>query len=162
MLIRIAQAADIEAMFNIRTSVIENYQSREEIAELGITPESVAAMLATDCCAWIAELEGRPVGFAIANATAATIFGVFVLPQFEGQGAGRALMQAAETWLWSQGLQAIWLLTGNDPSLRAYGFYQHLDWILTEVVTAGDFAGEAKFTKHRQSSTLVRECNIQH
>ncbi len=155
MLVRVAQSTDIEMMFDIRTSVTENHQSREEIAELGITPESVAEMLATDCCAWIAELEGQPVGFAIANATEATILGMFVLPKFEGRGAGRALMDAAETWLWSQGLDEIWLLTGNDPSLRAYGFYQHLDWLLTEVVTEGNFAGEAKFIKHRQPCELA-------
>ncbi|MEM6839772.1 MAG: GNAT family N-acetyltransferase [Cyanobacteria bacterium P01_C01_bin.120] len=149
MLVRVAQSTDIETMFDIRTSVTENHQSREEIAALGITPDSIAEMLATDCRAWIAELEGQSVGFAIANATAATILGMFVLPEFEGRGAGRALMQAAETWLWSEGLDKIWLLTGNDPSLRAYGFYQHLNWTLTEIIAEGDFAGEAKFIKQR-------------
>lgn len=39
--IRVAQRDDIDTLFEIRTSVVENYQSREEIAELGITPESV-------------------------------------------------------------------------------------------------------------------------
>ncbi|MGD1859011.1 MAG: GNAT family N-acetyltransferase [Leptolyngbyaceae cyanobacterium] len=150
MLVRVAQSTDIETMFDIRTSVTENHQSREEIAALGITPDSIAEMLATDCRAWIAELEGQPVGFAIANATEAAIFGVFVRPAFAGKGAGRALMQAAETWLWSQELDEISLLTGNDPSLRAYGFYQHLDWRLTEVVAEGEYAGEAKFIKRRQ------------
>jgi GNAT superfamily N-acetyltransferase len=147
--IRIAQLADIETLFDIRTSVKENYQSREEIAELGITPESIADMLVTDCCAWLAEVEGEPVGFAIANATEATFFGIFVRPAFEGKGAGRSLMQAAETWLWSQGLDEIWLLTGNDLTLRAYGFYQHLGWVLTEIIAEGDYAGEAKFVKHK-------------
>ena len=42
MNIRIAQSNDIETLFEIRTSVTENYQSRAEIAELVITPESVA------------------------------------------------------------------------------------------------------------------------
>ena len=155
MLIRVAQAADIEAMFDIRTSVTENYQSREEIAELGITPESIAEMLATDCCAWVAELQGQLVGFAIANATEATIFGIFVLPAFEGKGLGRALMHAAETWLWSKDLDEIWLLTGNDSTLRAYGFYQHLDWVLSEVIVEGDYAGEAKFIKRRHQHELA-------
>ncbi|MEM6838092.1 MAG: GNAT family N-acetyltransferase, partial [Cyanobacteria bacterium P01_C01_bin.120] len=95
------------------------------------------------------------VGFAIANATEATIFGVFVRPAFAGKGAGRVLMQAAETWLWSQELDEISLLTGNDPSLRAYGFYQHLDWRLAEVVAEGEYAGEAKFIKRRQPYELA-------
>jgi GNAT superfamily N-acetyltransferase len=159
MNIRIARRDDIDTLFEIRTSVVENHQSREEIAELGITPESIANMLATDCCAWIAEIDDsakqtlceRPIGFSIANGTAKTIFGVFVLPAFEGQGAGRALMQAAENWLRSQGINEIWLVTGNDPSLRAYGFYLHLDWLPVGIELDGDFRGEMKFIKRLDS-----------
>ena len=151
MKIRVAQEEDIDTLFEIRTSVVENYQSREEIAQLGITPESVAKMLKTDCCAWIAEIRARPIGFSIANATAQSIFGIFVLPDYEGQGAGRALMVAAENWLWSKELDEIWLLTGNDPQLRAYGFYLHLDWIPVGMESDGDFKGEMKFVKHRST-----------
>lgn len=149
MNIRIAQRDDIETLFEIRTSVVENYQSREEIAELGIAPESVSTMLETDCRAWIAEIGDQPIGFSIANATEKTIFGIFILPAFEGRGAGRALMQAAENWLWSKGIEEIWLVTGNDPILRAYGFYQHLDWLPVGVESGGDFRGEMKFIKRR-------------
>ncbi len=153
MKIRVVKENDIDTLFEIRTSVVENYQSREEIAELGITPQSVAEMLKTDCRAWIAEVDDRPVGFSIANATEKTIFGVFVLPAFEGRGMGRALMQAAENWLWSKDLEEIWLLTGNEPKLRAYGFYQHLGWTPVGVETAGDFEGEMKFIKRAKSSS---------
>ena len=145
MNIRAVQLEDIETLFEIRTSVIENYQSREAIAELGITPATVAEMLKTNCAAWIAELDGNPIAFSIANASEKTIFGMFVLPAFEGQGAGRALMQQAETWLWSQGADEIWLLTGNDPKLRAYGFYLHLGWVPVGVQPDG----EMKFVKRR-------------
>ena len=152
MLIRKAQQEDIEILFDIRTSVIENHQSREEIAELGITPASVAQMLRTDCCAWIAELDGQAIGFSIANKTEQTILGLFVLPSFEGRGAGRQLMQAAERWLWSAGIRQIWLFTGNDPTFRAYGFYLHLGWSPVGVALDGDFAGEIKFIKQRRLS----------
>ena len=147
MLVRIAQQDDVETLFEIRTSVIENYQSREEIAALGITPASVAQMLQTDCCAWIAELDDQPIGFSLANKTEETIVGMFVLPDFEGRGAGRQLMQAAEGWLWASGIQQIWLVTGNDPTLRAYGFYLHLGWHPVGVEADGNFAGEMKFIK---------------
>lgn len=147
--IRTVRQDDIETLFDIRTSVVENYQSREEIAELGITPESVAKMLTTDCCAWIAEIEDRSIGFSIANATEKTILGMFILPDFEGQGVGRTLMQAAESWLWSKGMEEIWLVTGNNPNFRAYGFYLHLGWNTVGVETEGDFRGEMKFIKKR-------------
>ncbi len=145
MNIRLAQSDDIETLFEIRTSVQENYQSREEIAQLGITPETVAEMLQTDCCAWVAEVEGRSIGFSIANATEETIFGMFILPAFEGLGAGRLLMQQAEAWLWEKGSEEIWLLTGNDPKLRAYGFYVYLGWIPLAVQSDGDM----KFVKRK-------------
>ncbi|MGD1857701.1 MAG: GNAT family N-acetyltransferase [Leptolyngbyaceae cyanobacterium] len=150
MNIRTAQQSDIDRLFEIRTSVVENHQSREEIAELGITPESVRNMLETDCCAWVAELDHQTVGFSIANATEKAIFGIFVLPAFERRGVGRALMQAAESWLWSKDIEEIWLVTGNDPSLRAYGFYQYLGWIPVGVEPDGDFRGEMRFIKKRR------------
>jgi GNAT superfamily N-acetyltransferase len=145
--IRVAQLEDIETLFTIRTSVVENHQSREEIAALGITPETVAKMLQTDCRAWIAEIDGQAIAFSIANATEKTILGMFVLPAYEGLGAGRALMRSAEDWLWAEGCQEIWLLTGNDPNLRAYGFYQHLGWTAVGVQANG----EMKFVKRHDA-----------
>lgn len=149
MNIRKVQLEDIETLFEIRTSVIENYQSCEEIAQLGITPETVAQMLQTDCCAWIAEIDAKPIAFSIANATEKTIFGMFVLPTFAGGGAGRALMEKAEQWLWSQDIDEIWLLTSNDRNLRAYGFYLHLGWVPVGMETEGELKGEMKFIKPR-------------
>ncbi|MDJ0772310.1 MAG: GNAT family N-acetyltransferase [Mastigocoleus sp. MO_167.B18] len=155
MNIREAQIEDVETMFEIRTSVTENHQSREEIAELGITPETVTQMLQTDCCAWIADIDDKPIGFSIANATEKTILGLFVLPSFEGRGAGKAVLQKAEEWLFSQDIEEIWLLTGNDPNLRAYGFYLHLGWKPVGVIKDGEMEGEMKFVKalYRNSPT---------
>ncbi|MBD2043149.1 GNAT family N-acetyltransferase [Microcoleus sp. FACHB-672] len=153
MNIREAQLEDIKTLFNIRTSVIENYQSLEELASLGVTPETIASMLQTECRAWIAEIDAIPIAFSMANAAEKTIFAMFVLPSFEGRGAGRALMQEAEQWLWHQGVEEIWLLTGNDPNLRAYGFYIHLGWIPVELQPDG----QVKFIKRRviETETLM-------
>ena len=152
MKIRIASTNDVETLFAIRTSVIENYQSRAELAELGITVDSVTEMLETESRAWIAEIEEEVVAFAIANSTEHTILGMFVHPQFENRGLGRALMQHAEEWLWEEGCAEIWLLTGNDPTLRAYGFYLHLGWTPVGVETEGPFAGEMKFIKWKENN----------
>ncbi|MGE5655439.1 MAG: N-acetyltransferase family protein [Actinomycetota bacterium] len=147
MNIRMARLDDIEPLFDIRTSVTENYLSREEIAQFGINPESVAKMLESDCRAWVAEIGNRAIGFSMANATEKTVFALFVLPAFEGRGVGRALIQVAENWLRSQGIEEIWLVTGNDSKLRAYGFYLHLNWMPAGVVSEGDFTGYMKFIK---------------
>lgn len=128
MQIRLATLADVEALFEVRTSVRENHQSRAELATIGVTPESIAEMLGSSSRAWLAEADGQAVAFAMADAGQATIFAMFVRPGYEGRGLGRALMREAEGWLFSQACQEIWLLTGGDPSLRAHGFYVHLGW----------------------------------
>lgn len=137
MNIRSAQIEDIETLFNIRVSVIENYLSREELADLGVTPKTVARMLQTTCHAWIAEIDDRAIAFTMANAQEGSIFIIAVLPEFAGCGVGRALMATAEAWLRSQGFVEIWLLTTNNPKLRAYGFYQHLGWTPTDAGSDG-------------------------
>ncbi len=146
--IRLVQKEDIETLFEIRTSVKENYQSRQEIAQLGITPASVAKMLQKDCCAWIAEIKSQPVGLSIANLTEKTILGMFVLPEFENQGIGRALMEITEDWFKKQGIKEIWLLTGNNTTFRAYGFYLHLGWTPVGLETEGVMKGEMKFVRN--------------
>ena len=34
-------------------------------------------------------------------------------------------------------MEEIWLVTGNDPNFRAYGFYLHLGWNPVGVETEG-------------------------
>src|SRR5690606_22702843 len=101
---------------------------REELGRIGVTPESVAAMLRTTCRAWLAEVGGRPVAFSMANSDEGTVFAMFVRPGYEGRGLGRTLMERAEAWLSAQGVEAIWLTTGSDPVIRANGFYRRLGW----------------------------------
>ena len=56
-------------------------------------------------------------------------------------------MQAAESWLLSNNVTDVWLLTGDDPNLRAYGFYLHLGWTPVGQESDGIFQGEMKFVK---------------
>jgi ribosomal protein S18 acetylase RimI-like enzyme len=127
--LRSASVADVETLFEIRCSVAENYQSREELALLAITTESVSDMLASgDYLTTIAEDHGRPVGFTMAQISQGYIFACFVKPEFEGHGFGRALMNAAEDGLRRSGVEQAWLSTGANEKLRAVGFYRHLGW----------------------------------
>ncbi len=43
--VRTAQLSDIDGMFEVRTSVIENHLSREEMRQMGITESVVADMI---------------------------------------------------------------------------------------------------------------------
>ena len=127
--LRAVTARDVETLFEIRCSVAENHQSREELAAIGVTLESVREMIESgDYVSTIAELDGRPVGFSMAQISEGYVFACFVRPEFEGRGIGRALMDAAEGGLRKAGVKAAWLSTGSEPQLRAVGFYQKLGW----------------------------------
>ncbi|MBB1489981.1 MULTISPECIES: GNAT family N-acetyltransferase [unclassified Paracoccus (in: a-proteobacteria)] len=134
MQITLATPDDIETLFDIRTSIEQNHQSREELSRLGVTPDSLAGMLRTRSRAWLAHVEGNAVGFSMADSARATVFALFVRPGHERRGIGRRLMAEAETWLFRQGWDQIWLATGSDESLRAWGFYRHLGWVPAGVL----------------------------
>ena len=129
MKLRPALPVDTEILFDIRCSVVENHQSREELASLGITAQTIREMIeGQDYITTIAEANGRPAGFSMAQISEGYVFACFVKPDFEGNGLGRALMEAAETGLRNRGVQEAWLSTGQAPGLRAVGFYSHLGW----------------------------------
>ena len=128
MRIRPARPADFEAIFEIRTTVKENQMSREELAELGLTPQTLPDRLDEHSRAWVAEEGDQVTAFVLASSEAASVVAMFVRPGHERQGLGRQLMQEAEQWLFSQGCREIWLVTDDDDSVRANGFYRHLGW----------------------------------
>ncbi|MDR5820359.1 GNAT family N-acetyltransferase [Caballeronia sp. LZ043] len=102
--------------------------SIEELASVNITPVTIAAMLTGEGRGWVAEDAAKVVAFGMANAADATIYALFVRPEYEGIGVGRLLMNAAEQWLFSRGCGEIWLRTDRNPAVRANGFYQRLGW----------------------------------
>ena len=143
--IRVATEADVESLFDIRTSVLENHQSRADLARVGVTPETVAQMLHSSSRAWVASERKQDVAFSMADASDATVFAMFVRPAFEGRGLGRILMKRAEEWLFEQGCVEIWLLTDANRDVRANGFYRHLGWDDAGIQQDG----QVKFTKTR-------------
>lgn len=145
IVVRRASAEEVETLFDIRTSVRENHQSREELATLGVTPAAIARMLNGNDAAFVADVEGAAAAFAMVKNDEANIFAVFVRPQHEGKGLGRAVLTAAEDWLWRGGAQEIWLTTGAEPHIRAHGFYAHCGWQRVPELLAGD----VKYVKTR-------------
>jgi GNAT superfamily N-acetyltransferase len=61
---------------------------------------------------WVAELEGKVVGFCYADAADASIWALFIAPAYEGRGIARALLGKAVAWLFGQGHAAVRLSTG--------------------------------------------------
>jgi GNAT superfamily N-acetyltransferase len=133
--IRLANPADINAVFDIRTSVQENHLSHDQLAEMGITPETIRQAILETPCAWVAEVDRVPVGFSMVDVEDGCVFAAFVLPEFEGRGLGSSLMNKAEACLF-QHHQTIWLETAEAS--RASGFYRNLGWQPVENLPEGD------------------------
>ena len=144
--LRAATAADIPALFAVRTSVRENHLDLAQLAERGVTPASIAAALAGGGArAWVVEEARTVVAFSMADAEAGTVFALFVRPGAEGRGYGRALLQAAEEWLFAAGWATIWLHTGKEPHIRAHRLYRAAGW---ELVGPADH-DDVRYEKRR-------------
>jgi GNAT superfamily N-acetyltransferase len=120
--IRIASEADMAAMHRIRMAVREN----RLLDPTAIQPQDYRSFLHERGRGWVAELEGRIVGFAIADATRANIWALFTDPAAEGRGIDRALHHEMVSWLFAAGVERIWLST--DAGTRASRFYEAAGW----------------------------------
>lgn len=153
--IRAVQASDVDLLFEIRCSVRENLQTRVELAELGITSNSVMEMIESgDYVSFIARCDDVDAGFTMAKISERYIFACFVRPSFEGRGIGRLLMTITECELLKRGIDTAWLTTEADYSFRAVGFYRALGWTEARRLDDGQIRFEKKFNlseqKHRE------------
>jgi GNAT superfamily N-acetyltransferase len=135
-MLREADAADMPGISSVRLAVRENASTPERLASRGITNESVAASLLTHRKGWVAEHGGEIVAFSMADRADASIFALFVLPDYKGNGLGSRLLDLALGWLWQQGADRIWLATG--PGTRAERFYLQRGWVEIGKEAGGD------------------------
>ncbi|WP_410013745.1 GNAT family N-acetyltransferase [Sodalis sp. C49] len=137
--VRLAKITDINTIFAIRLSVRENQISRARLTEMGITAVAIRDAILASPCVWIAEIGQIPAGFSMACTAEASVFALFIRPEFEGLGLGRVLLANAETYLFKHH-QKIWLVT--DGNSRASGFYRQLGWHPKEYLADGDIRFE--------------------
>ena len=142
--IRPAQLTDVVSIFDIRTSVTENHLSREELNQMGITEEIVSDMIQTSLCTWVAIENEKVIGFSMILPDEGCLFAAFVLPEYEGKGAGRRLVMAAEQELFKQH-EIAWLET--DKRSRAAKFYTQLGWGNKTEISDTDIRLEKKRSK---------------
>ncbi len=130
MRVRAARAADIKAMHALRLRVRENPLSDPE----SVTEGSYIPYLAQGT-AWVAETEQGLAGFAIVDVAGGSVWALFVAPEAEGQGIGRALHARLLEGAIGHGLSRLSLSTA--PNSRAERFYTEAGWIKTGI-TATD------------------------
>jgi GNAT superfamily N-acetyltransferase len=144
-MIREAHPSDMDAIVHVRTHVIENHLSVEQMAEIGITPQSILADIAAGHLGcWVAEDQRRVIAFAMADRRDANIFALFVLPEHEGKGHGSALLARCEAWLRQHGHAEARLDTGRGT--KAFDFYLRRGWRRT-TEKSGHFAEDDVFRK---------------
>lgn len=133
------EEADVEAVFQVRTSTIENAITRDELKEYyDITPDSVAASLRRKAGGWLCEIRGEIVGFCMGDRSNGEVTVLAVLPDLEGRGIGKTLLAYVRDWLYAAGHEQIWLMSNPDPSVRAHGFYRSLGWQPTGRIVEDD------------------------
>ncbi|GHA77159.1 GNAT family N-acetyltransferase [Cognatilysobacter bugurensis] len=132
--VREAVEDDIAPMHAIRLAVRENVLSNPSWLTAEVYRGCLAA--AGAACTWVAELDGRVVGFSTARLDQRDIWALFVDPACEGRGIGRALLDAATAWLFARGVDTIEL--GTTPDTRADRFYRDAGWRRGEMSPRGD------------------------
>jgi GNAT superfamily N-acetyltransferase len=85
---------------------------------------------------WLCEVEGVAVGFSVASLGDASIWALFVRPEYEGRGVGTRLLQLATDWLFRMGASRINLST--DAHTRADRFYERQGWKRGEIKPDGE------------------------
>jgi GNAT superfamily N-acetyltransferase len=132
MLIRKARPADLDGIYDVRQSVAENrlYETRDAFCAL------TGPTIAQGQC-WVCEDEaGRLVGFGAIEAATGAIEAVYVRPEVEGRGIGRALVRKCCDGLLLKGHGFATLTT--SAGTRAEGFYRKLGWRSFANTTPGE------------------------
>jgi GNAT superfamily N-acetyltransferase len=126
---RPAAAQDITACIDLRGKTRENAVSVEGLRRRGVTHESWSRDVAQGLLPGYICLDGeRMVGYCFGNRATGEIVVLALLPDWEGKGIGKHLLNLVVRDLTALGLQRLFLGCSSDPQVRSYGFYRHLGW----------------------------------
>jgi GNAT superfamily N-acetyltransferase len=129
LIFRETLTTDMEGLFSVRARTRENPISREHLASLGITAESIAKQMTSGRMkGWVCLDSSSLVGFCSGDAETGEVLVLAVLPDYERKGIGTYLLSRVVEWLRSVGSNTIWLAASPDPRTRAHGFYRSLGW----------------------------------
>ncbi len=126
---RQAVPEDAEQYIVLRGQTRENAFSREELGKLGITAQSWGEGIAKGAFSGhVACVDEKMVGYCFGDSESGEIVVLALLPDYEGKGIGKRLLQMAVDDFKQQGFDKLFLGCSSDPGVRSYGFYRHLGW----------------------------------
>lgn len=145
---------DIDEVLDLRASTRENALTVEDLQRgYGVTPNAIASAMRHDARGWVCKDDDRIVGFAMGNKATGEVTVVAVLPEHEGRGIGRRLLNSVCDWLFDEGHDEIWLLANPDPNVRASGFYKALGWVSSDVMKGGDIELKLSRSAYRRAGS---------
>lgn len=132
---------------------------RDNMLEHIYSADSLRAQQREGQIFWIASLEGQEIGFAAASADnkAVRIHKLYILPDIQGKGTGRALVNACIAYF-SEGRHEAFLYMHRE-NLAARRFYERLGFTVTGDVPVkmGDFHYvDLVLTKSLTGSHLIK------
>ena len=124
----------------LRGRTRQNPISVERLAAMGITVESFAGEIRSGLLAgYVCTDDHAIVGYCFGNQTSGEVVVLALLPEYEGRGIGRHLLELVVTQLSAATHKRLFLGCSRDPATRSYGFYRHLGWASTGTFDrAGD------------------------
>ncbi|HEY0514464.1 MAG TPA: GNAT family N-acetyltransferase [Thermoanaerobaculia bacterium] len=127
--------------------------NREEIeVALELVDDRLAAGESSHYRFLVGELDGRVAGYACwgpipGTAAAADLYWIAVHPDFQGKGAGAALLRAAEEWMATAGRTRVYVETSTRPQYApTRAFYLACDYQLASELADFYAPGDGKAT----------------
>jgi N-acetylglutamate synthase-like GNAT family acetyltransferase len=136
---RRATPHDIAECIELRGKTRENAISVERLRELGITHESWRRDVADGLLpCYLCLDEGKLVGYCFGNKSTGEIVVLALLPDWEGRGIGKCLLNMIVQDFVQLGFQRLFLGCASNPKVRSYGFYRYLGWTSTGTFDAAN------------------------
>ncbi|WP_431100080.1 GNAT family N-acetyltransferase [Roseateles noduli] len=129
ILLRPAVPTDIAACIDLRGRTRENAVPAARLAELGITEASWSGQVRDGALpGFVAETGGVMAGYCFGDAASGEIVVLALLPEHEGHGLGKALLDLTVAHLRGLGHQRLFLGCSANPAHRSHGFYRRQGW----------------------------------
>ena len=136
MIYREAVISDIPQLQLIRNAVKENVLSNPALVQ----DKDYVEYLTERGKGWVCEKDGIIIGFAIADLKDDNIWALFVHPDQEQIGIGKALHEIMLNWYFKQQKERVWLSTGANT--RAEKFYRLQGWREAGIYGKGEIKFE--------------------